>query len=55
MAKNTGQERVWVRNQASVKNLNTLAHISLLAVATAAITMPDSQSYRKLKTLKRLA
>jgi hypothetical protein len=51
--KNTGQERMWVRNQASVKNLNTLAHISLLAVAIAAITMPGSHSYRNLKVLKR--
>ena len=53
--KNTGQERMWVRNQASVKSLNTLAHISLLAVAIAAITMPESQSYRKLKSLKRIS
>jgi hypothetical protein len=53
--KNTGQERMWVRNQDSVTNINTLAHISLLAVAFVAITMPKRQSYRKLKTLKRLA
>ena len=53
--KSTGQERMWVRNQFSVTNLNTLAHISLLAVAIAAITMPDSQSYRKLKSIKRIA
>jgi hypothetical protein len=53
--KNTGQERMWVRNQASVKNLNTIAHISLLAVAISAITMPGSHSYRKLKVLKRTA
>jgi hypothetical protein len=53
--KNTGQERMWVRNQASVKNLNTFAHISLLAVAISAITMPGSHSYRKLKVLKRTA
>ena len=31
--KNTGQERMWVRNKSSVANLNTLAHISLLAVS----------------------
>lgn len=49
--KSTGQERMWVRNKSSVTNLNTLSHISLLAVAIAAITMPDSQSYRKLKSL----
>lgn len=53
--KNTGQERVWVRNKSSVANLNTLAHISLLAVAIASITMQKSPSYRKLKSIKRIA
>ena len=53
--KNTGQERMWVRNQASVTNLNTLAHISLLAVAVAAVTTQADQSYRKLKSIKRIA
>lgn len=53
--KNTGQERMWVRNKASVTNLNTLAHISLLAVAVAAITTHSGQSYRKLKSVKRAA
>ncbi|MCH5261163.1 MAG: transposase [Lachnospiraceae bacterium] len=53
--KNTGQERMWVRNKASVTNLNTLAHISLLAVAVAAITTHSGQSYRKLKSVKRTA
>lgn len=51
--KNTGQERMWVRNQSSVANLNTIAHICLLAVA--AITIPRSRSYRKLKFIKRIA
>ena len=53
--KNTGQERMWVRNKSSVTNLNTLAHISLLAVAVAAIINGADQSYRKLKTVKRIA
>lgn len=53
--KNTGQERMWVRNKSSVANLNTLAHISLLAVAVAAITSCTGQSYRKLKAIKRTA
>ena len=53
--KNTGQERMWVRNKSSVTNLNTLAHISLLAVAVAAITSGTGQSYRKLKAVKRTA
>lgn len=47
--KNTGQERMWVRNQSSVINLNTLAHISILAVAVAAITRGAGQSYRQRK------
>lgn len=53
--KNTGQERMRVRNKLSVTNLNTLAHISLLAVAVAAIINGADQSYRKLKTVKRIA
>lgn len=53
--KNTGQERMWVRNQSSVTNLNTLAHISLLAVAITAVTTQANQLYRKLKSIKRIA
>ena len=52
--KNTGQERMWVRNKSSVTNLNTIAHISLLVVAVAAITTGTGQSYRKLKDVKRI-
>ena len=53
--KNTGQERIWIRNISSVTNLNSLAHISLLAVAIAAITSHSNQFYRRLKTVKRIA
>lgn len=53
--KNTGQERMLVRNKSSVTNLNTFAHISLLAVAIAAITAKSGPSYRGLKTVKRIA
>lgn len=53
--KNTRQECMRVRNQSSVTNLNTLAHISLLAVAVAAITTQANQLYRKLKSIKRIA
>ena len=53
--KNTGQERMWVRNKSSVTNLNTLAHISLLSVAVATIAVKSGQSYRKLKSSKRIA
>lgn len=53
--KNTGQERMWVRNKSSVTNLNTFAHISLLAVAVAVTATYPGQSYRKLKSVKRSA
>ena len=52
--KSTGQERLWVRNGASVANLNTLAHISALAVALAAV-LHGSHSYRSAKQLRRSA
>ena len=50
--KSTGQERLWVRNGASAANLNTLAHISALAVALAAV-LHGSHSYRSAKRLRR--
>ena len=53
--KATGQERLWVKNENSVKNLNTAAHISLLDVAIAAIESKSSVSYRCVKSLKRIA
>jgi len=46
---------MWVRNKASVTNLNTLAHISLLATALAEITNSADPSYRQLKAVKRIA
>ena len=52
--KASGQERLWVRNAASASNLNTLAHISALAVALAAI-LSGSHSYRSPKSLRRSA
>lgn len=53
--KKAGQERMWVKNINSVRNLATLTHISLLSIAIAAINSNNCQSYRKLKTLKRIA
>ena len=50
--KSTGQERLWVRNGASAANLNTLAHISALAVALAAV-LHGSHSYRASKSFRR--
>ena len=49
--KASGQERLWVRNGASAANLNTLAHISALAVALAAV-LHGSHSYRSAKQLR---
>ena len=53
--KSTGQERLWVRNEKSVANLNTTAHISLLAIALAAVVTQSSVSYRCIKSVKRIA
>ena len=50
--KSTGQERLWVRNGASAANLNTLAHISALAVALAAV-LSGSHSYRASRSFRR--
>ena len=52
--KSTGQERLWVRSGNSAANLNTLAHISALAVALAAV-LHGSHSYRSAKQLRRSA
>ena len=52
--KASGQERLWVRNGNSAANLNTLAHISALAVALAAV-LHVSHSYRSAKQLRRSA
>ena len=52
--KSTGQERLWVRNGTSAANLNTLAHISALAVALAAV-LHGSHSYHSAKQLRRSA
>lgn len=53
--KQTGQERLWVRNAKSTANLNSIAHISLLAVAVATVVTKSDVSYRSLKSLKRFA
>ena len=53
--KQTGQERLWVRGLNSTCNLNSLAHIALLAVAYAAVIFNAEVSVRSLKLAKRLA
>ena len=53
--KQAGCERVFVRNGNSVKNLNTIAHISLLSIAITAVITKKNISYRSTKSVKRLA
>jgi hypothetical protein len=53
--KSTGQERLWVRDERSAQNLNTVAHISLLAIALAAVITKSGISYRSFKSMKRIA
>ena len=52
--KQTGQERLWVKNFKAAQNLNTIAHISLLAVAVVALKVNVDKSYRCFKSLKRI-
>jgi hypothetical protein len=53
--KSSGQERLWVRNGKSAENLNSIAHISLLAIAMAAVVTNSMRSYRCIKSVKRIA
>ncbi len=53
--KASGQERLWVHNAKSAENLNSFAHISLLAIAIAAVVTRAETSYRCHKTIKRAA
>ena len=53
--KQTGQERLWCHGFNSAQNLNTIAHIALLAVAYAAVVTKSHSSYRSLKSVKRIA
>lgn len=53
--KQTGQERLWVHSENAAKNLNTIAHIALLAVAYAAFITKSKYSVRCLKSAKRIA
>lgn len=53
--KQTGCERVFVRNQNSVANISTLVHISMLAIAITATITKSKVSYRSIKSVKRIA
>lgn len=53
--KQTGQERLWVHSFNAAQNLNSVAHIALLAVAHAAVVTKSESSYRCLKSVKRTA
>lgn len=49
----TGQERLWVHGLNAAKNLNSIAHIALLATAVAAVVTKSEFSYRSVKSVKR--
>ncbi len=53
--KQTGGEKIFVKNQNSVQNLNTISHITLLTIAITAVSLGKTNLLRSLKTLKRLA
>ena len=53
--KSTGQERLWVHGINAAKNLNSIAHIALLATAVAAFITKSDCSYRGIKSVKRIA
>lgn len=49
------KSRLWVRNGEPAENLNSIAHIALLAFALAAVITRNDTSYRCLKSVKRIA
>lgn len=53
--KQTGQERLWVHSFNAAQNLNSAAHIALLAVVYAAVVTKSKCSYRSLKSVSRTA
>lgn len=53
--KDTSQERLWVRNRKSAENLNTIAHIAMLAIATAAFVTRHPKLARSRKRSSRCA
>lgn len=53
--KQIGQERLWVHSENAVTNLNTIAHIALLAVAYAAFITKSNYSVHCLKSAKRIS
>ncbi len=53
--KATSQERLWVRNFHSAENLNTIAHISLLAIAVATFVTRHPKLARSRKLTSRCA
>lgn len=53
--KSTGTERLWVRNENSAKNLITISHITLLAVAIVAVITKKTSYMKSLKSIKRIA
>lgn len=53
--KQMGQERTWLHSFKAVQNLNSIAHIAMLAVAYVAYITNSNYSVRCLKSIKRIA
>lgn len=53
--KATGLERLWIRSENAVKNMATLAHIALLAVATSAVLTQRPHLKLSKKSFMRFA
>ncbi len=53
--KATSQERLWVRSLTAARNLNTIAHIALLAIAFAAVVTRKPSLTRSRKAASRCA
>ena len=53
--KSTDQERLWIHGFNAARNLNSVAHIAILATAVAAVITKSQCSYRSLKSVKCIA
>ena len=53
--KSTGQERLWIHRFNAARNLNSVAHIAILATAVAAVVTKSQCSFRSLRSVKRIA
>lgn len=53
--KDTGQARLWIHNDSSAENLNSIAHIAALTIILTAISFKLDHSYKSRKALRRAA